>query len=513
MSTRLLTAPARRALASCLVALGCAAAAPTASAAGDELTIAYPVDLPTWDPTAGTFPAGQSLYKAVFDSPLMINDKLEVTPRLIKSWKWLDDKNTSLDIVLRDDVTFQDGSKLTTEDFKYSFLDRPLTDKKLVIGSTFTSKFASIDIKSPTEAVLNFKNPMPTAPNWLGFLTAYILPKAYIEKVGVDQFLEHPIGAGPYKLVSYERGSRAVLEAYDGYWGPKPAIKRVVFDFVPDTSARVAMLESGRADVAVQIPVREVNRLAKTDAIAAKVYPYTQVFMLQMPSYVPELQNEHVRQAMQLAIDKQALSRAFYANSAKPISVLALPGTPAYVDGFDVKFDKKAAAAELAQAGYGPGKPLEIHFLSANGSVPGDYEMARAIVQMWSQIGIKADLEEVTLAKYLDLSHSGKLPGPMLYSWDNATGDPEIFSGMILNPSLPFSAWKQPELADTFKQLAAMGQDQRIAGYRDVEKKATENAWSIPLLQSVSTIAYKKSLNLSTYQTGYIMPQEYSWKK
>jgi peptide/nickel transport system substrate-binding protein len=257
-----------------------------------------------------------------------------------------------------------------------------------------------------------------------------------------------------------------------------------------------------------------VERLAKSNNnLVAKVYPYTQVFMLQMPSYVPALQNEHVRRAMQLAIDKQALSRAFFANTAKPISVLALPGTPAYVNDFDVKFDKKAAMAELAQAGYGPDKPLEIPFMSANGSTPGDYDMARAIVQMWSQIGIKADLQEVTLAKYLDLNHSAKLPGPMLYSWDNATGDPEIFAGMILSPNLPFSAWKQPELTDTFKQLASLGQDQRIAGYRDVEKKATENAWSIPLLQSVSTIAYKKSLNLNTYQTGYIMPQEYSWKQ
>jgi peptide/nickel transport system substrate-binding protein len=235
--------------------------------------------------------------------------------------------------------------------------------------------------------------------------------------------------------------------------------------------------------------------------------------MLQMPSYVPELQNDHVRRAMQLAIDKQALARAFYANAAKPISVLALPGTPAYVDGFEVKFDKKAAAAELAQAGYGPDKPLAIKFLSSNGSVPGDYEMARAITQMWSQIGIKADLEEITLAKYLELNHSAKLPGPMLYSWDNTTGDPEIFAGMILHPDMPFSAWKVPELADTLKQLAALPQDQRIAGYRDLEKKATENAWSIPLLQGVATIAYKKSLNVQTTQTGYVLPQEYSWKK
>ena len=192
-----------RALASCLF-VACASLTATSvsaqTAPQEELKIVYPVDVPSWDPTAVTFPAGQSIYKAVFDSPLFIDGDLKLRPSLIKSWKWADDKNTRLTIQLRDDVTFHDGSKLTTEDFKYSFFDRPRGDKKLAINGFFGS-LKDIEIASPTEATMVFSTPTPTAPNYLGFLTSYILPKAYIQRVGEDGFQANPIGAGPYKIV------------------------------------------------------------------------------------------------------------------------------------------------------------------------------------------------------------------------------------------------------------------------------------------------------------------------
>ncbi len=260
-----------RVLASCLLLLcgGWAAAlaqADTPAPEPGELKIAYPVDVPSWDPTAVTFPAGQSLYKAVFDSPLFIDGDLKLQPALVKSWRWLDDKNMRLAIELREGLTFHDGSKLTTEDFKFSFLDRPKKEKRLAINGFFGG-LQDIEISSPTQAVMVFSTPTPTAPNYLGFLTSYILPKAYMEKVGEDGFQAAPIGAGPYKIVRYERGSRVVLEAFDKYWGDKPAIKRVVFEFVPDASARVAMLESpgrrGGADPAARSQPAEQDSRAE----------------------------------------------------------------------------------------------------------------------------------------------------------------------------------------------------------------------------------------------------------
>lgn len=477
-----------------------------------ELRIAYPVDIPSWDPTSVTFPAGQSIYKTVFDSPLHMGDGSKVEPALIKEWRWIDASAQKLQVVLQDNAVFHDGSPVTAEDLRFTF-DRARANKLIALGAMMPT-VASIDLQGPKTAVINFAKPTPAAPKFLAFLSAYILPKAYFERVGPQGFQDKPVGAGPYRVVEYQRGSRIVLEAFDRYWRGQAPIKNVTIEIVTDPAARVAALESGRVDVALQVPVREINRLAKLPALSATVYPYDEIYILQMPSYTAEFRDLHVRRAMQLAIDKKGLSRAFYAGVAEPISVLASKGSPGDVPDFDVPFSREQAAAELAKAGYGPDKPLAVKLFSTNGSFPSDYEMARAIAQMWTRIGITTTVEEITLAKYLELSHSSKLTGVMLYSWANATADPENFAGRILDPRLRFSTWKAPELADRIDTLLVEPDEaKRMDGYRALNRAASENAWSLPVLQAVSTVAFKKDLNVVTHKSGYVLAREFSWKK
>lgn len=497
-----------------ILALACGAAFVMGSAMAannTELKIAFPVDIPSWDPTAVTFPAGQSIYKAVFDSPLFVGDDLQVAPRLIEAWDWVDDSGQKLKITLREGVLFHDGSPMTTQDVKFT-LERALTKKTLALNGMLPT-LKEVEVLSPLEAVVHFTSPTPTAAKGLAFLSAYILPKAYFEKVGEDGFVKQPIGAGPYKLVNYQQGSRITLEAFDQYWNGAADIKDLTFEIVPDSSARVAAIESGRVDMSVQIPVRDVSRLEKNPKLEAKVYPYSEIYILQIPSYEADFQNEHVRKAMHLAIDKKGLSRAFYKNTAQPISVLAIKGSPGDVADFTIDFDKDAAKKELAIAGYSVEKPLKLKLYSTNNTFPSDYDLSRAIAQMWTEIGIEANVEEITVAKYLELSHSSKLDGVMLYSWANATGDPEIFTGRILDPRLRFSTWKEDSLIAVLDKLNAdTNEESRIKGYQQLNRDIAEKGWSIPVLQSISTIAYKKDLNIKTYQTGYILPQDYSWK-
>jgi peptide/nickel transport system substrate-binding protein len=372
---------------------------------------------------------------------------------------------------------------------------------------------AAIEIKSPTQAVIVFSKPSPAAPIYLAFLAGYILPKAYIEKVGEEGFKQNPIGAGPYRVATYERGARIVLDAFDKYWAGPAKIKHVTFQIVPDPSARVAAVEAGRADLAPQIPLREVTRLDALPNVTAKAYPYAEVYMIQMPNYVRALTNEDVRLAMAYSIDKAAISKAFYGGIAVPISVLAAPGTVADVPGFSMPYDKAKALELMKKAGYGPDHPLNIPMITTNGAFPNDFEVARAIAAMWKQIGIVVDLQQVPLTKYVDMNHSSTLPGPAVYSWSNPTGDPENTTGRIFDGALPFSAWKGQEATDEVHALLVQTDEgKRMQGYRDLNKQAAEHAWSIALLQSVFSLAYAKDLNVVTYQGGYILPYDYSWK-
>jgi peptide/nickel transport system substrate-binding protein len=476
------------------------------------LSIAYPVDMPTWDPCAVSIPTLQCVYQTVFDSPLRYSPSLKLQPRQVKEWKWVDNKATRLEITLRDDILFHDGSKMTMEDVKYSLVDRPKADKKLLIGGML-STLADIEVHSATKGVLVYGRPNPAAPIYLGFLAVYIVPKAYMSQVGVDGFIAKPIGAGPYRMVEHQRGSRIVLEAFDKYWGSVPAIKQVIFEIVPEPSARVALVESGRAGLAVQLPLREVQRLAGKSGITTKIYPYSEVYMLRIPSYVKPFDNEHVRAALHLSIDKAALSKAFYGGVAKPLSVMATEGTPSYVPDFKFPFDKAKAVAELKAAGYSTANPVAITFLSTNGTFPSDFDMARAIVQMWKAVGINATIEETTPAKLTEAAQSGKLTGILLQSWANATGDPENYAGKIFDPRLRFAAWKDMTLAPRIDALTTeVDEAKRMAGWKALNVESSEKSWAIPLMQAVTTAAYTSTLQPVLFDNGYVLPADYKYR-
>ena len=109
-------------------------------------------------------------------------------------------------------------------------------------------------------------------------------------------------------------------------------------------------------------------------------------------------------------------------------------------------------------------------------------------------------------AKYFELNRGNKLPEATLYSWDNATGDPEMFTGYLLNPNLPFSAWKEKEIGEEVAALFAIADyDKRIAAYKEINKKAVEYGAIMPLLQSVITIVSRKDVTFEHYHNGWIL--------
>lgn len=475
----------------------------------DAVTIGWPSDVPSWDPNQRFSPDSQPMFKLVFDQPLDQDPKLNLIPKLITKWDMAPD-GLSLAVELRDDVYFHNGDKMTAEDFRYTFLER-IKAGHLVDTKNSFRKVTDIEVQSPTKAVMKFSSPAPTVPTWLGFLGSYIVPKKYMEQVGVEKFREKPVGTGPYTLVEYQLNSRIVLERNDKYWGPKPKIKRVTFEIIKDPSARVAAIQSGQVDLTINVPVREVTRLQREPSLAGEINPITRVILLQCRND-QGFADPNIRLAAHHAIDKAALSKAFYAGAAVPVSVPVSPGSAGYVDGFTFSYDPELAKKILAKSGYSASKPAKIKFASTNGHFPSDYDIARAIQQMWKKVGIDAELETLEYAKYFELNRAAKLPEATLYSWDNASGDPEIYSGYLLNPNMPFSAWKDPELGKTITKLMATTDNKaRIAGWKELAKNAVESGASIPLLQSVQTLVRKKKLAYVKYGNGWILGSTMQW--
>ncbi|GAA5233779.1 twin-arginine translocation signal domain-containing protein [Verticiella sediminum] len=490
-------------------ALGVGGLPAWARAAQGPLRIAYPIDVRGWDPGAVVSPNAVPLYKCIFDQPLEYTAQSRLVPGLLSGYRWRDTAGLALELTLRDGVTFHDGSPLTSADIAYTFHER-LKAKPDLQAAFIWNTLASVETPSPTVAVMHFSRPMVTAPQFLAYAGAFVLPKSYIEKVGLEGFLARPIGSGPYRLVEYERDNRIVLEAYPGYWREPASVPNVVIQLVPDATARVAGLQAGHLNLASGIPVREAIRLDKMPTLQASLTPTVDSYLIHMVN-VPALQDRRVRLALHHAIDKEALSKAFFNGVAAPMATPAAPGTPAFDPDFTFAHAPERASALLAEAGHGPDNPLRIPFYATSGAYPSDYDMARAIAQMWRRVGVEADLRVIEIPQYHQRVQAGKLDGPALWLWTNATGDPELSAGYYLDPRKIFSVWRSEDVSARLDPLLVeLDEERRIAGYRAFHAWVVGEGYALPLLQGLSSVVSAPSaVRYAAYRNGWILP--YAW--
>lgn len=474
----------------------------------DSISIAFPFDTLTWDGIAQASLPVMPLMKCLNDQPFTIGPSGKVEPAIAKEFKWLGKDGRAFELTLRDDVTFHNGDKLTSSDFKFTFLERPRADKTLAIGAVWRP-IADIETPSPTKAIVHLTSVMAIARERLAYATAFIQPRKYFEEVGREEFIKKPIGAGPYKLVEYQRDARIVFEAYDKYWRGPARIKRVTIDIVKDGTARVSAMQAGKVDMAVNLPIREVERLGKMAGFTGLIRPTFDIYTLQMVNTGPWT-DRNVRLAAHHAIDKATLSKAFFNGMVSPISTFSGPGTPAYPQGFNIEYSQEKARKLLAASGFSPEKPVKVRFITTIGGGPSDFDIARAIVQMWRKVGIDADLRAVDISQFASLSTAGKVDGPCLYVWQNGLGDPSVYGGNMLHPAKPFSTWKSEDLRAPIDKLEAeIDYNQRIEGYRKLETWASEQGYSLPLFQNASAIVYKRDLPFKPFSNGWVLP--YYW--
>jgi peptide/nickel transport system substrate-binding protein len=246
------------------------AATPAMASPEGQLTIAVHVSLAaTWfDPaeTPGVITPFLTLY-ALHDAMVKPMPGNAWAPSLAESWTAAKDGLT-YEFVLRKGVKFHNGDAFTAEDVKFSF-----ERYKGAGASTLKARVAAIEIVDPLRVRFRFKQP------WPDFMTfyatpasgaAWIVPKKYTERVGEEGFKKAPVGAGPYRFVSFNPGVELVVEAYDGFWRKTPAVKRLIFKSVPDESTRLAMLKRAEADIAYSIRGPNAEEVKRTSGLTLK---------------------------------------------------------------------------------------------------------------------------------------------------------------------------------------------------------------------------------------------------
>lgn len=479
------------------------------AATGRPITVALPVDVPSWDPARQMSPTPIPVFKCVFDQLLSYSPDSELQPSLASNWRWTDKAGLALEVELRPDARFHDGSPVSSSDVRFTFLERPRADKTLQLGFVWNT-LADVETPTPTRAVFRFSSPMVTAPQFMGFAGSFIVPKKYFEKVGLDGFLDRPVGSGPYRVVDYQRDSRIVLEAVESYRGKPVPIPKVRFQVVKDPTSRASALQSGQVDVVSNLAVRDALRLATAPGLASAITPTVDTYIIHMVNQGP-LTDINVRLAMNHAIDKAALSRAFFNSVAAPLSTPAPPGTPAFDPSFTFAYDPAMARLLLAKSGYSSSKPVRFRFFAPSGATSSDFDLGRAIVQMWKKVGIEATLEPIEMPQYMSRLSANKLEGPTLWMWTNATGDPELSAGYYLNPKKAFSAWKSADVSAKLDPLLVeTDYAKRIEGYKAFHAWVVSQGYALPLVQGISTVAYAKdAIAYRPFRNGWLLPYEW----
>ena len=212
--------------------------------------IATPADIARLDPHMGTSFQDTIVSFNMFDTLTSRDPDLTLIPRLATDWKATDDKTWVFK--LRPDVRFHNGSMLTSADVKFSIERTYDPNAKTLVSTVFTT-IERIDTRTCAPSSSSPSSPTRCCPSRLAFYGGQIVPKAYVEAVGADEFNAKPIGSGPIKFVEWVKDDHLTLEANKEYWGGAPDFDPVTYKPIPENQPRLAAVLAGQADMALKL--------------------------------------------------------------------------------------------------------------------------------------------------------------------------------------------------------------------------------------------------------------------
>jgi peptide/nickel transport system substrate-binding protein len=405
------------------------------------------------------------------------------TPSLAESFTQSKDGLT-YEFVIRKGVKFHHGEPVTAEDVKFSFERYKGSGARLL-----KERVREVQVVDPRRVRFHLKEPWPDFMTFYGTSATgagWIVPKTYVEKVGEDGFKRAPIGAGPYKFVSFNPGIELVMEAWEGYWRKVPNIKRLVYRSMPEETTRAVALKKGEVDIAYLLtgPVADdVRRTPGFSLVAPRESPA--VFWLDLPDQWDPKSPWHdrrVRLAVSHAIDRQGLNQAETLGYSKPTGSL-IPRALEFSRVFEPHaFDPAKSRQLLAEAGY------------PNGFDAGDFHpwppyfsMGEALAGYLQQVGIRTRIRTMERAAMTTAWREKKLKN-VIVGITGAGGNAATRLEAYVSKSGVYTSGVMPDVEDLF---------QRQARETDVKKREA-------LLHQIQQMLHERVTQIPIYELAFI---------
>ncbi|UFJ42608.1 ABC transporter substrate-binding protein [Brevibacillus humidisoli] len=354
------------------------------------LTIASGNDIVGFDIHDHNNTSTEAVHVNMFNYLVRKDANQQIQPDLAVSWETVNE--TTWRFQLREGVAFHNGDPFTAADVKFT-LERVAGDNKLLEYGNY-KQIKEVKVVDEHTVDIITHAPEPVLLNRLSRLGSGMLPSTYIEENGWDHFLSQPVGTGPYKFSEWIRDDRLILVKNDQYFGDQPKWDKLIFRSIPEDATRVAELLTGGVDLAVNIPPSDLQRIEENQGTHTVQGSTQRVMLLAVRMTDGAVTADHrVREAIDLAIDEQAIVRNILAGGGTPTRTRVTPGNfGGHPDLYDTSlYDPERAKKLLAEAGYASG--LELTLSAPSGRYLKDKETAELIMAMLGEVGIKANLE------------------------------------------------------------------------------------------------------------------------
>jgi peptide/nickel transport system substrate-binding protein len=475
------------------------------AAAAGKVVIAQGVDPTSLDMMNQQEQPASNVGAQMFESLLERDQSLKLVPMLAAEMP----KSvgpTTWEFKLRKGVKFHNGEEFNAESVKFS-VERLVNPANKLRGSSSFAPIERVEVVDTYTVRIHTKKPWPVFLSHIALRQAAMYPPKEYAGKDTAAISKNPIGTGPYKFVRWTKDEEIVMDAFPGYWGGEAKIKTVVFKPIPDDAVRVAALQNGEIDVAVNIPPHLAGIIDKHPKIFLSTAP--SIRTIQLMIYTHQMDAEHkptgpyngptadkrVRQALAYAIDADEIIKSVMDGKAVRVATML----PSMHFGYDaslkpIKQDLARSKKLLAEAGFPNG--VEILLNGPQGRYVRDKEVAEAVAGQLNKAGIKTTLRTFEFVNYLNNMVYVHKAGPVwLIGWGHPSLDAEaIYVPLFKSPNI-FVNWYNADFNGMVDEAQTTLDDKkRLALYHRINKLWIEETPAIPLYQQIDLYGANKRL-------------------
>jgi peptide/nickel transport system substrate-binding protein len=413
---------------------------PAAPAGPKVLNIGLGADPPSLDPSRSSALVDRMVHNSIYSKLFDLNEKGEIIPMLAESYEVSEDGKTYT-LVLKQGVKFHDGTDFNAEAVKFNMERNKEENSKRRGEMKYVESITAVDA---TTVQIQLSQPFAPFISILTDRSGMMVSPAAVEKFG-EEYINNPVGAGPYVFVEHVKGSHIKLKKNENYWAGEVKIDELNYRIFTNGTAAVQNLRSGQLDMIDSVPIKEIPTVEKDENLTVVAQAGMGYQGIYLNNVKEPFTNKYLRQAVDRAIDRETVVKVLFDGYGLPANSPWAPGNFAYGDSDKVTKPDEAEIKELLAKG---GKPDGFTFKMMIGTSPSNEQFGAVLQGMLQKHNIKVELEKVEFGAMLDAGDAGNFEAIQLGWSGRPDPDQNFYDFVVTDGPNNDSSISVPELDD-----------------------------------------------------------------